>query len=105
MKFSSRKASSPIRSGRPYRSMSCCASASAIAMSAASTMLSSSDCAVMLDALPYRTIVVADFEFEFGGHSSFDDASRSGERPRPVCMVAKDLRAGETWKVWRDELG
>jgi DNA polymerase-1 len=74
-------------------------------MSAASTMLSSSDCAVMLDALPYRTIVVADFEFEFGGHSSFDDASRSGERPRPVCMVAKDLRTGETWKVWRDELG
>jgi DNA polymerase I len=50
----------------------------------------------MLDALPYRTIVVADFEFEFGGHSSFDAASRSGARPRPVCMAAKDLRTGET---------
>jgi DNA polymerase-1 len=59
----------------------------------------------MLDALPYRTIVVADFEFEFGGHSSFDAASRSGARPRPVCMAAKDLRTGETWKLWRDEFG
>jgi hypothetical protein len=74
-------------------------------MSAASTTRSSNDCAVMFDALPYRTIVAADFEFEFGGHSSFDDASRSGERPRPVCMAAKDLRTGETWKLWRDEFG
>jgi DNA polymerase family A len=59
----------------------------------------------MLDALPYRTIVVADFEFEFGGHTTFEEASRSGERPRPVCMVAKDLRTGKTWKLWRDEFG
>ena len=29
----------------------------------------------MLDLLPYRHIVVADFEFEFGGHASFDDAT------------------------------
>jgi DNA polymerase family A len=59
----------------------------------------------MLDALPYRSTVVADFEFEFGGHSSFDDASRSGERPRPVCMVARDLVSGQTWRLWRDEFG
>jgi DNA polymerase I len=51
----------------------------------------------------YRAIVVADFEFEFSGHSSFDDASRSGERPRPVCMVARDLVSGQTWRLWRDE--
>jgi DNA polymerase I len=49
----------------------------------------------MLDALPYRHVVAADFEFEFGGHA--------GNRPRPVCMVAKDLRTGQTWRLWRGE--
>ena len=43
----------------------------------------------------YRAIIVADFEFEFGG--------QAGERPRPVCMVAKDLKSGQTWRVWRGE--
>jgi DNA polymerase I len=57
----------------------------------------------VLDAYP--VIVVADFEFEFGGHTSFADASRSGERPRPVCMVARELRSGKTWRLWRDEFG
>ena len=59
----------------------------------------------MNDALPFRTIVAADFEFDFGGHSSFEHASRAGERPRPVCMVARDLVSGQTWRLWRDELG
>jgi DNA polymerase I len=59
----------------------------------------------MLDALPFRYIVVADFEFEFSGHVSFDDASRSGERPRPVCMVARELRTGKEWRLWRGEFG
>ena len=59
----------------------------------------------MLKSLPYRHIVVADFEFEFGGHVSFEDAGRSGERPRPVCMVAKELRSGQTWRLWRGEFG
>jgi DNA polymerase family A len=62
-----------------------------------------SGCAV-LDLLPFRSIVVVDFEFEFGGHASFEDASRSGERPRIVCMVAKELRTGQVWRMWRDEL-
>src|SRR6266567_1982611 len=53
--------------------------------------------------LPFRYLVAVDFEFEFGGHASFEDASRCGERPRPVCMVAKDLRSGQTWRIWRDE--
>jgi DNA polymerase I len=68
----------------------------------------SSGCAAaadVLETLPYRHIVVADFEFEFGGHTSFEEASRSGERPRPVCMVAKELRSGQTWRVWRGEFG
>src|SRR5947207_2186099 len=74
-------------------------------MLAVSTTLSSNGCGAMLNVLPHRSIVVADFEFEFGGHSSFDDASRSGERPRPVCMVARDLVSGQTWRLWRDEFG
>ena len=36
-----------------------------------------------LDRLPYRHIIAADFEFEFG--------SVDGNRPRPVCMVAREL--------------
>jgi DNA polymerase I len=58
----------------------------------------------MFDLLPYRAIVAADFEFEFGGHATFEDASRSGERPRPACMVARELRTGQEWRMWRDEL-
>jgi len=45
----------------------------------------------------YRHVVVCDFEFEFGGHD--------GNRQRPVCMVAKELRSGQCWRVWRDEFG
>jgi DNA polymerase-1 len=59
----------------------------------------------MLDALPFRYLVAVDFEFEFGGHASFEEASRSGERPRPVCMVAGELRSGRTWRIWRNEFG
>jgi hypothetical protein len=55
--------------------------------------------------LPFRYVVIADFEFEFGGHASADDAGRSGERPRPVCMVAKELRTGQTWRLWRGQFG
>src|SRR5262249_3097738 len=55
--------------------------------------------------LPFRYVVIADFEFEFGGHASADDAGRSGERPRPVCMVAKELRSGQTWRLWRGQFG
>ena len=47
----------------------------------------------MLDR--FRHIVDADFEFQAG----------SGERPRVVCMVAKELRSGQTWRLWRGEFG
>jgi hypothetical protein len=59
----------------------------------------------MLEALPYCAVVAVDFEFEFGGHDTFEAASRSGERPRPVCVVARELRSGQTWRQWRDEFG
>jgi DNA polymerase-1 len=48
-------------------------------------------------ALPYKAIIAVDFEFEFGGNY--------GNRSRPVCMVAKDLRTGKTWRIWRGEFG
>ena len=59
----------------------------------------------MFGGLPFKHIVVIDFEFEFGGHATLEAAGRSGERPRPVCMVAKELRSGRTWRVWRGEFG
>ena len=49
----------------------------------------------MLDALPYREIVLADFEF----------FAPPGDRPEPVCLVAKLLRAGRTVRLWRDQFG
>jgi hypothetical protein len=59
----------------------------------------------MLGVLPHRAVVAADFEFEFGGHAIPEDAGRSGERPRPVCIVAKELRTGQEWRMGRDEFG
>ena len=53
----------------------------------------------------FKNIVALDFEFDFGGHDSFEAASRSGERPRVTCMVAKELRSGRTWRIWRGEFG
>jgi hypothetical protein len=49
----------------------------------------------MIAALPFRHVIVADFEFEFGGNP--------GNRPRPVCMVAKDLYTGQVWRRFRGE--
>jgi hypothetical protein len=59
----------------------------------------------MFEGLPYRAVIIADFEFEFGGHSSKEEAGRSGERPRPICMVAHDLVSGQRWRLWRGEFG
>src|SRR6516165_3342323 len=59
----------------------------------------------MLDTLPHRSVIAVDFEFDFGGHASVEEASRSGERPRPVCMVARELRSGREWRLFRGEFG
>src|SRR5262245_30875171 len=40
-------------------------------------------------------ITVVDFEF----------ISNPGERPVPVCMVARELRTRTTWRLWADQLG
>jgi DNA polymerase family A len=57
----------------------------------------------MPDLPPFKHVVAVDFEFEFGGHKCFEDAARSGERPRPACVAAKELRSGQTWKIFRGE--
>jgi len=47
----------------------------------------------MLDA--FREIVLVDFEFE----------TDHGDRPKPLCMVAKEVRSGRVWRLWRGEFG
>jgi DNA polymerase I len=59
----------------------------------------------VLDHLPFKHVVAVDGEFHFGGHASLEEASVSGERPRPVCVCAKDLRTGQEWRLWQDQLG
>lgn len=44
--------------------------------------------------LPFRHVTLVDFEFGGG----------DGEAPRPVCLVAHELRSGRTHRVWEDEL-
>src|SRR5512147_1707461 len=48
----------------------------------------------LLDRLPYREVWCVDFEF----------AAPSGERPSPICLVARELRTGRTIRAWQDEL-
>jgi DNA polymerase I len=43
--------------------------------------------------LPYREIVLVAFEF----------VAQPGERPEPVCLVAKLLRSGRTIRLWCDQ--
>jgi hypothetical protein len=37
-----------------------------------------------------------DFEF-FSG-------TQEGERPRPICCVARELHSGQTFRLWEDQL-
>jgi hypothetical protein len=45
-----------------------------------------------LDA--YREVWLADFEF----------SAPPGERPTPVCLVAREFRSGRTVRLWQDDL-
>lgn len=47
-----------------------------------------------LAELPFRKIWCGDFEFR----------APDGERPDPLCMVARELRTGRLIRLWRDEL-
>jgi hypothetical protein len=43
---------------------------------------------------PFREIWLCDFEF----------SAPRGERPKPVCMVAREFRTSRMLRLWRDEL-
>ena len=47
----------------------------------------------MLDA--FREVWAVDFEF----------VAPPGERPTPVCLVARELKSGRTIRLWRDQFG
>jgi hypothetical protein len=49
----------------------------------------------MLSELPFQEVWAVDFEFNGG----------PGDRPNPVCMVARDLRSGQQIRLSADELG
>jgi hypothetical protein len=49
----------------------------------------------VLNALPYREVWATDFEF----------LAADGERPVPVCLVARELRSGRLLRLWYNELG
>ena len=46
------------------------------------------------DRLPFSAVWAVDFEF----------TAPPGERPEPVCLVARELRSGKLIRVWQDEL-
>jgi DNA polymerase-1 len=49
----------------------------------------------MLDNLPFAEAWVLDFEFN----------APPGERPIPLCMVAREVRTGRTVRLWQDQFG
>jgi DNA polymerase-1 len=49
----------------------------------------------LLEALPYREVVVADFEF----------VATTGNCPVPACLVFHELHSGRRVRLWRDQLG
>ena len=50
---------------------------------------------MMIADLPFREVWAADFEF----------AAPGGERPKPICLVARELKTGRTVRQWEDEFG
>jgi hypothetical protein len=48
-----------------------------------------------VQTLPFREVWAADFEF---------NSASDGDRPRPVCMVAKELRSQREIRLWREDL-
>ena len=49
----------------------------------------------MIPDLPFREVWAVDFEF----------AAPDGERPKPICLVARELKMGRLVRQWEDEFG
>ena len=49
----------------------------------------------MFDTLPCAEVWALDFEY----------IAAAGERPEPVCLVARDLKSGREVRQWREEMG
>jgi DNA polymerase I len=47
-----------------------------------------------IDQLPFHQVWAVDFEF----------TAPPGERPKPICLVAREMRTGKIVRVWQDEL-
>jgi hypothetical protein len=43
----------------------------------------------------FREVWAVDFEF----------TAPPGERPTPVCLVARELKSGKTIRLWKDQFG
>ena len=50
---------------------------------------------MMIADLPFREVWAVDFEF----------SAPDGERPKPICLVARELKTGRTVRQWEDEFG
>ena len=50
---------------------------------------------VELDQLPFHEVWVVDFEFNGG----------AGERPEPICLVAREMKSRRKVSLWRDQFG
>ena len=50
---------------------------------------------MMIADLPFQQVWAVDFEF----------AASDGERPKPICLVARELKTGRTVRQWEDEFG
>jgi hypothetical protein len=51
--------------------------------------------AMMIADLPFREVWATDYEF----------TAIDGERPKPICLVARELKTGRTVRLWEDEFG
>src|SRR5262249_55173281 len=83
----------PAPSGPTSRSPNCCVSDSRTVTSIARATRSFAGCAGRCDVeslTPYRQVWVTDFEF----------TALPGERPAPLCCVAREVRTGELKRLW-----
>src|SRR5271167_3489301 len=91
--FSRPVVSFPIRNGRKLRSGISCGLPSRIASSTVLTIPSCASCGESSDMVscpPYREVWAVDFEF----------TAPPGERPTPLCMVARELRSCQLVRTW-----